>query len=184
MSKKKYIIKHTRGNYIQLKFPLLVRTTVVDYRGVNSTDDGIDLNSPVIVELQAGTRCVKYTATIDESVAVVEDNGTLPVGAYNIWIKWRDAYNRPMSYMQRTILEVVESSEAGGKYDTDEFDVIAYYPIIRGMRSAVVVTDDEVTVEVGGNIGIDDDGDNEATVYNDYGAGSVVENEDEVTIFI
>ena len=182
--KKKMIIRHTRGNYIQFKFPLLVRESVTDYRGVVKTDNAIDLNSPVIVELQAGTRCVKYTATIDGSVAVIEDNGTLPVGAYNILLKWRDAFNRPMSYMQRTILEVVESSEAGGKYETDEFDVVAYYPVIRGMRSAIVVTDEEVTVEVGGNIGIDDDEDEEATVYNDVGEGTVVENEDEVTIYI
>lgn len=181
---KKTIIKHTRGNFIQFKIPLLVRTTITDYRGVNDTDNAIDLNSPVVVEFKAGTRCVKKTATMVNNVAVVEDNGTLPVGAYNIVIKWRDANSRPMSYMQRTILEVVESSEAGGKYNTDEFDVVAYYPVIRGMRSAVVVTDTEVTVEVGGMIGADDDEDNEATVYNDYGEGSVVENEDEVTIYI
>ncbi len=183
MNKKK-IIRHICGNYIQLKIPFLVRNTLVNYRGIEDTDTFINPSSPVVVVLKAGTRSIKLNATITDSIVVVEDNGTLPVGAYSIDVQWRDAYNRPMHYMQRTILEVVESSEAGGKYNTDEFDVLAYYPIVSGMRSAVIVTDTEVTVEVGGNIGIDDDGDNEATVYNDYGAGSVVENEDEVTIYI
>lgn len=179
---KKYIIRHVCGNYIRFEIPFLVRTS---NGGGTHTDTGFIPNGDVVFEFIAGVRRVKYTATKVGNVAVVEDNGTLPVGVYNIDVKWRDANNRPLHYMQRTILEVVESSDAGGVYNTDEFDVIAYYPVIGGERSAIVIENGKIYLEVGGRFGEDDDpNDGKAMITTGTGEGRVERENGKIILYI
>ena len=178
---KKKIIRHVCGNYIRFEIPFLVRES----NGVTYTDSGFTPNGGVVVYLIAGVRRVRYTATMVGNVAVVEDNGTLPVGVYCIDVMWRDAYNRPLHFVKSTILEVVESSEAGGKYDTDEFDVIAYYPVIGGVRSAIVIGENDITINEGGRFGGDDTpADEYADVSATYGSGRVEITDDEIILNI
>lgn len=181
---KKQIIRHVCGNYIRIVIPVVRRCVSVSDRGVEKTDVPYTLLADLKVVFSAGTRRIVKTATINGNVAIVEDEGTMPVGAYNICLMFRDHY-RPMRYMQRTILEIVESTDAGGKYDTDEFDVIAYYPVIKGMRSAIVLGDNDVSIIEGGNFGEDDTpGDEYADLNATYGGGSVEIDEDFVTLNI
>lgn len=185
--RKKNIVRHVVGNYIRLEFPFLKRTSqVID--GVQSVSDvGLVPNGPVVVELTCGTRRIRYNATMQGHVAVIEDNGTLPIGAYNICLHCRDAQGRPLHFVKKPILEVVSFTDEGGVYDSDEYDVIAHYPVIgyaHAGSSAVVITDDEVILQVGGHIATDDDGDDEATINAEYGAGSISETDDEIIINI
>ena len=138
---------------------------------------------PVIVELTAGVRRHRFQATIENSAAVSEDNGTLPVGVYRIWVHYRDRAGRPMSYMKHTVLEVVEATEDGGTYDTDEFGVVATFPVAMNHSAGVVVTDDEVQLHEG--IGFHGEvTENEVRLYDEYGNSWIKTTEGEVQIII
>lgn len=182
---KKQIIRHVCGNYIQFKIPLNVRATTTNDVGVTDVDDAIAPVGKVTLELFAGVRRMKYTATIQNSVAIVEDNGALPLGVYSIRVRWRDANNHPMSYTKRNILEVIESFDAGVKYDTDEYDIQAYYPIVNGLRSAIVIENGKIYLEVGGHFGEDDDpNDRKAMITTGYGEGYIEREEGKIILNI
>lgn len=181
---KKQIIRHVCGNYIRIVIPLVRKAVSVTDRGVVETETPYNYLDKLKVEFSAGTRRIIKDAVVNGNVAIVEDNGTMPIGTYQICILFRDR-EKPMRYKKRTVLEVVENTEAGGVYDTDEFDVVAYYPVIRGMRSAVVIGDDDVSIIEGGKFGEDDTpGDEYADINATYGGGSVEIDEDFVTLNI
>lgn len=178
-------IKHVQGNRIELRFPLDERTVSVNDGSVAASDTDLIPVGKVAVRLSKGygSYNVDIPATIEGSVVVMTDDGTIPVGTWAVSIVGSSA-NGPFRYKRNVVLEVVDATDDGGDYATDEADVLAYYPVINGQSSAVIVTDDEVILQIGGHIATDDDGDDEATVRDEYGAGSVTETDDEIIINI
>ena len=88
-----------------------------------------------------------------------------------------------MSYMKHTVLEVVEATEDGGTYDTDEFGVVATFPVAMNHSAGVVVTDDEVQLHEG--IGFHGEvTENEVRLYDEYGNSWIKTTEGEVQIII
>lgn len=178
-------IKHVFGNRIELRIPLTEREVSVSDGSVSTRDTILVPTVRISVRLSKGYGSYNYDvpATVSENVVVMVDNGTIPVGTWSIEVVGSYA-DQPFRYKRDIVLEVVDATEDGGDYANDEVDVLAYYPVVNGRSSAVVITDDAVIVEVGGRIGADDDEDEAATVYNDYGEGSVELGDDAVTIYI
>lgn len=144
-------IRHPQGNPLELLFPLGKMTvTVADG---NETRVGgpmdVDTSYPVKVELTAGVRRHVYDATIVNGFAVINDNGSLPVGVYRVEMVFRDSQHRPMRWAKRTIVEIMETTEDGGTYETDEFGVVARYPMLSGHSAGIVLTEDEVQIHEG-----------------------------------
>lgn len=178
-------IKHVQGNRIELRFPLDERTVSVNDGSVAASDTDLIPVGKVAVRLSKGYGSYNFDvpATTDGNVVVMTDDGTIPVGSWSLSIVGGSA-NGPFRYKRNVVLDVVDTTDEGGDYANDEADVLAYYPVINGRSSAVIVTDDEVILQIGGHIATDDDGDDEATVKDEYGAGSVTETDDEIIINI
>lgn len=178
-------IRHPQGNPLQLLFPLGKMTvTVAD--GNESRVGGpmdVDTSYPVKVELTAGVRRHVYNATIENGFAVIEDSGSLPVGVYRAEMVFRDSLHRPMRWAKRTIVEVVEATEDGGTYETDEFGVVARYPVAMGHSAGVVLTEDEVQLHEGvgfrGEVTED-----EVQLYAEFGNSRIETTAGEVQIII
>lgn len=185
---KKKIIRHIRGNYICMKLSLTERTVTT----VNGTTDESDAafvpsrHSPVKVLFSQGYDTVVLDAELmNDGRVKVEDNGTLGVGKYSIEILCRDTSGHPMRFKKKAVLVVADSTDEGGDYDTNEFDVIAYYPVINGMQSAVVIEDGKIYLEVGGRFGEDDDPDDgKAMISTGYGEGRVVRENGKIILYI
>lgn len=181
----KKTMRHPHGNPLQLILPLgEERVTVVDGNESRVRSQMRPNTSyPVMVELTAGVRRHRYQAMIENSAAIIEDNGTLPVGVYRIWVHYRDRAGRPMSYMKHTVLEVVEATEDGGTYNTDEFGVVATFPVAMNHSAGVVVTEDEVQLHEG--IGFHGEvTEDEVRLYAEYGSSRINITEGEVQMII
>lgn len=181
----KKTIRHPHGNPLQLLFPLGKMTvTVAD--GNESRVGGpmdVDTSYPVKVELTAGVRRHTYDATIVNGFAVIDDNGSLPVGVYRVEMVFRDSLHRPMRWAKRTIVEIVEATEDGGTYETDEFGVVARYPVAMGHSAGVVLTEDEVQLHEG--VGFHGEvTDDEVQLYAEFGESMVQVTDGEVQIII
>lgn len=178
-------IKHVQGNHIELRFPLDERTVSVNDGSVVSSNTDLYPEGNVAVRFSKGYGSYNFDlpATIEGNVVVMTDDGTIPVGTWSVSIVG-SSENGPFRYKRNVVLEVVDTTDEGGDYSNDEADVLAYYPVVNGRSSAVVVTEDEVRLQIGGHIATDDDGDDEATIRDEYGAGSVTETDDEIIINI
>lgn len=178
-------MRHPRGNVLRLTLHLGEQTvSVVDGRESRVRSHMMPgAGCPVMVELTSGVIRKRYQASVEGGAAVIEDNGTLPVGVYRIWVHYRDRAGRPMSYMKHTVLEVVEATEDGGIYDTDEFGVVATFPVAMNHSAGVVVTDDEVQLHEG--IGFHGEvTEDEVRLYAEYGDSRIEITEGEVQIII
>jgi hypothetical protein len=60
-----------------------------------------------------------------------------------------------MRFAQDKMLAVVRTTEEGQKYQSDDYDVVAYYPVIRGRASAVVIGDGFVRLYAGRGLNAD-----------------------------
>lgn len=185
MAKK---IKHVFGNRIELHIPLTEREVTVNDGSVITDDISLVPQGNVSVRFSKGYGSYNFDvpATIEDNSVVMVDDGTIPIGTWAVEVVGTTTgrSGRPFRFKRNVILEVVDATEDGGDYANNETDVIAYYPVINGRSSAVVITDEEVILQVGGHIATDDDGDDEATVNADYGAGSITETDDEIIINI
>lgn len=172
---KKTIIRHIQGNRLEIHVPLSERT-------VTSTDGNVDTHETAIEPSNVTVRLYKrgiarydLTPTINGNMLVIVDNGTIQLGKYDIEIFGTVTVgNRPLRFKECNLLHVVDATDQGGEYDTDEYNVIAYYPFIQGREHAIVIDGDKVYMEIGGNFGADDDPtDNKATIFTGYGEGTI-----------
>lgn len=177
-------IRHVQGNVLRLSAPITKRTVTLVNGSKQVTNTDIIPSGDVSIELNKGGVPFTFIADMEGNMASIEDKGILPIGVYSITILFQDAEGNPYRYKKNAVLRIVDTTAEGEVYDSEEFNVIAYYPVIEGRSSAIVVTDDSVYLEVGGKIGADDDEDEEATLYNDYGEGSIEETDDEIVIYI
>lgn len=181
-------IRHIQGNFIRMMIPLGLETlTTIDGVSAKTVADFVPNQAyPVQVVLRCGVTNRKLTPTsIDGNMITVEDNGVLPVGAYHIEILCRDDDGKPMRFRKNTVIEIVNETERGDSFDTDEFDVVAYYPVLKGRECAVVIGDDSVTILEGLPLGGDPDyTDNYAEISARQGSGSMQVTKDEVILTI
>ena len=180
------VIKHVYGNEITMIIPLTRRH--VELRSgtsIVSDDSQLPKLEKAVVRFSKGAIKLDFDAHIESNAVMVRDKGTIPIGTYSITVLCEDYDGRPMRFKQSTVLDVVDTTDEGGMYDPDEFDVIAYYPIINGRSSAVIIGSDDVTITEGKNFGSDD------TPYDEYadinaiiGDGQVQVTDNEVILTI
>lgn len=172
---QKTIIRHVQGNYLELRIPL-TRRMVTSIDGNVDEQNATTVLRDVTVRLwRRGIARYEFTPTINDNVATVVDQGRIELGKYEIEILYKDELDHPLRYKKRAILDVVEDTADGGEYNTNEYDLIAYYPIVEGREQAIVLDGDKVYMEVGGHFGADDDPtDNKATIFTGYGEGQIV----------
>jgi len=138
----------------------------------------------VKVEFTCGKKVYNLDMSISGNMIILVDNGTLPVGTYDITIKFKDQ-GVVARYKQKTILIIVDETARGGYYDTDEFNVMSVYPIIKGRTTAIIVGDDDVIInERGGFQGDETPNDDYADIAASYGDGSIEVSENNVTLHI
>lgn len=182
---KKKGLKHPQGNPLELLLPLGKMTVTVmdgmEQRNITRLD--VDITKPIRVELIAGVKRHKYDVTVENGFAVINDNGTLPVGVYRVEMFCRDLENHPMHYVKKTVVEIIEATDEGGVYETDEFGVIAKYPVAAGHSAGIVLTEDEVQIHEG--VGFHGEvTENEVQLYAEYGNSMVDVTDGEVRIII
>ena len=180
-------IKHVFGNRIELHIPLSDRAVSVTDGNASESIADLYPAGKIALRLSKGYGSYNYDvpATVSGNTIVIVDNGTIPVGAWSMELVGTYSDGKPLRWKKNVILEVVDATADGGDYGNDEVDVLAYYPIIEGRGSAIVITDDAVYLETGSGVGEDDDpDDDEATAHTGYGEGSVEVSDNEVTLYI
>lgn len=149
----------------------------------NITRLDVDITKPIRVELIAGVKRHKYDVTVENGFAVINDNGTLPVGVYRVEMFCRDLENHPMHYVKKTVVEIIEATDEGGVYETDEFGIIAKYPVAAGHSAGIVLTEDEVQIHEG--VGFHGEvTEDEVQLYAEYGNSMIDVTDGEVRIII
>lgn len=103
-------IKHVYGNVLRIAIPLTLRSLVKDGDTMVATDTEFipSADYPVIVAFLNGKHRYAVAATMDGNVAVIEDNGKIPIGTYDITVECRDDIGRPYRFAQATVLRVVD----------------------------------------------------------------------------
>lgn len=120
-------IKHVFGNHLRLAIPLqkLVRT-LEDGQVVERAEDFFpNPDFPVSVVLTGYNRQKTYEAAMEGNVATIEDDGTLPVGRYQVEVIAHDAEGRQVRYMQRDAVAIVNATADAGIEPGIEFDAEA-----------------------------------------------------------
>lgn len=178
-------LAHTFGNYLQLNIPLKFKWhSVVDGNEeiVEQGELGPDMDVHVI--LRKGKREYRYVPIIVNNQATIIDKGQLPLGSYDIIIEIKDD-DIPLRYKQNTILRVVDTTDEGHQYENDEVNVMAIYPDVEGVTTAISIgTDDVVISEAGKFKGDDTPNDNYADITAAYGDSTLEIGDNEVIINI
>lgn len=120
-------IKHVFGNHLRLAIPLqkLVRTLEDGHVVERAEDFFPNPDFPVSVVLTGYTRQKTYEAAMEGNVATIEDDGTLPVGRYQVEVIAHDAEGRQVRYMQRDAVAIVNATADAGIEPGIEFDAEA-----------------------------------------------------------
>lgn len=123
------LIKHVFGNVMRIAIPLTMRIrTMVDGHETETEEDFYpNLSLPIAVSLmREGGYTKTYIPTMEGNVATIEDDGTLPVGTYQVTVTCFDAQERPCRYMVRAIVQIVSATADAGIQAGVEFDSIDY----------------------------------------------------------
>lgn len=184
----KTIIRHTRGNRIELVLPLSKMKVTSTDGNVTRDDEPLMPHDNIVVRLyRGGLACYEITPIVNGNFMRVVDDGTILSGKYALEVVCKDSQGRPMRYKKLSdpVIEVTEYTADGGVYDTNEFNVLTYYPIIKGRVSAILIEEDGVSIVEGGNFGGDEDAtDNFADVTAIFGEGNVEVDDEYVTLNI
>lgn len=131
-------IKQVYGNVLRVAIPLTQRVrTMVD--GVE-TEEEFDFypspDYPVMIDLYKGGGLHQtFTATMHENVATFVDEGTIPIGVYQLEVRCRDMQGHPCRYMVRAIIVIVDATidagiEAGIEFNSETYTLegtVFYY---------------------------------------------------------
>ena len=150
----KTIILHIQGNEITIGFPLQEITSVLT-DGARTTDAEENALADVWVVLRRGLLVRQYRATVIDNLVYITDKGHLLCGEYDIEVYYDSIDEHHMRFAQDNMLVVVRTTEEGQKYQSDDYDVVAYYPVIRGRASAVVIGDGHVRLYAGRGLNAD-----------------------------
>lgn len=176
-------ILHIQGNFITIGFPIEEVNAVLNdgnYNAANSTN-AID---DVWVVLRRGILVRQYKVHAAHNYVFFTDHGHLPCGKYDIEVYY-DApdSDMPMRLKYPQILTVVDNTEDGQHYDSTDFDVDAYYPVINGRESAVIISNGVVSLFAGRGLNADI-GENSVNLRAGFGASQVEVTENNVNINI
>ena len=182
---KRPVIRHTQGNVLQLSIPLTIRWHIVTDGVEQKIDQGsIDHNMGISVILTNGKHEHRYEPEIYNNQVTIIDKGELLIGTYSIAIEINDDGNK-LRYKKRTLLQIVDSTEDGQQYENNEMNVLAFYPVVEGVTTAIIVGDDDVIISENGKYkGDDTPNDDNADITAQYGDNSIEVGEDEVIINI
>jgi len=148
-------ILHVQGNPITIGFPVerinaVLRDGSFEALGSeNSIDDG------VWVVLRRGLLVRQYRATVIDNLVYITDKGHLLCGEYDIEVYYDSIDEHHMKFVEEKMLCVVRTTAEGQKYQSSDYDVVAYYPVIRGRASAVVIGDGHVRLYAGRGLNAD-----------------------------
>jgi hypothetical protein len=188
-SKKRTIIRHPMGNFIQFLFPVTTRAVAVVDGSASIEEAEQDLAQGLvkkpILELAKNKTVFTYEGELSQNKITFTDWGKLPLGIYDItlYLDWGEGGQ--MRYKKRTLLQIVDETDEGGQYENDEFNVVAIYPIIKGKTTAIILGDDEVVISEAGQFkGDENPNDSYADVTAQYGDSSIEIGEDDVTLNI
>ena len=182
---KRPVIRHTQGNVLQLSIPLTMRWHIVTDGVEQIVENGtISHDMDIRVVLSKGNKEYTYVPELYNNQVSIIDYGTLPIGTYSIAIEINDDGNR-LRYKKRTLLQIVDSTEDGQQYENNEMNVLAFYPVVEGVTTAIIVGDDDVVISENGKYkGDDTPNDDNADITAQYGDNSIEVCEHEVIINI
>lgn len=178
-------ILHIQGNQITIGFP--VEEVYADLR-----DGSLDTNSESLlidsantwVVLRRGLLVRQYRATVSFNYVHFTDKGHLPCGEYDIEVYYDSTdEGHHMRLKYEKMLTVVDSTEQGQVYQSTDFDVLAYYPVINGREAAVIIGDGYVRLMAGAGLRADIDSDS-VNLRAGYGNSTVEVTENNVNINI
>ena len=179
----KTIIRHIQGNEITIGFP--VNEVYAELRnGSFEAYAEQQLIGDTWVVLRRGILVRQYKATVSFNYVHFTDGGHLPCGEYDIEVYYDsqdEGHHMRLKYEK--ILTVVDSTEAGQVYDSTDFDVVAFYPVIQGRASAIVIGDGYVRLIAGNGLNADIDEDS-VNLRAGYGNSTVEVTENNVNINI
>ena len=150
----KTIILHTQGNEITIGFPIQEVTSVLTDGSRSTTAEENDL-ADVWVVLRRGLLVRQYRATVIDNLVYITDKGHLLCGEYDIEVYYDSIDEHHMKFVEEKMLCVVRTTAEGQKYQSSDYDVVAYYPVIRGRASAVVIGDGHVRLYAGRGLNAD-----------------------------
>jgi len=185
---KKPIITHPQGNYLQVQIKLKQRFVgVVDG---NEFYEDVDLSNysitqPISVTLVRGKKEYHFDGTLNGNRIVFTDEGNLPLGTYDLVIDMNVGNKSKSHFNHQSFLQIIRETSAGGQYENDEMNIIASYPVLDGVTTAITVGEDNVTISENGKFkGDDTPSDDNADITATYGDSSIEVGEDDVTITI
>jgi hypothetical protein len=150
----KTIILHTQGNEITIGFPIQEITSVLN-DGSRTTNAEVNDLADVWVVLRRGLLVRQYRATVIDNLVYITDKGHLLCGEYDIEVYYDSIDEHHMKFVEEKMLCVVRTTAEGQKYQSSDYDVVAYYPVIRGRASAVVIGDGYVRLYAGHGLNAD-----------------------------
>ena len=181
------IIRHPYGNPLRIRVPLTERETRLENGKVTSSDQDIipNPNYSAKIIFRKGSTKYEFTPEIVNNVIQFEDYGTIPLGIYELVVKFRDDSAHPMRYVQRAILEIVEHAcDAGIQAEGDELSVVSTYPVLTG-EAGIIDDDGFITFRAGRHFQEDQDpADDYADAGSAYGSAYLTVEEDTVTFNI
>lgn len=120
-------IKHVYGNVMRLAIPLTLRTRMlINSVETESDTDFTDYKGEVIVRLYEKNRERRFVASMSGNVATIEDDGTTPIGTYNVEVLCRNTHDEPMRFMGRFLVQIVDATADAGIDPGIEFDAVTY----------------------------------------------------------
>lgn len=176
-------ILHIKGNYIHIGFQL----SEVDHRLVNGHNEvdnnDVNIRGDVWVVLRRGLLIRQYKTHASFNYVYFTDWGFLPCGEYDIEVYYEAEGEMHMRFCQEKVLIVVNSTAEGQVYQSTDYDVQAYYPVINGRESAVIIGDGFVRIMSGNGLLADIDSDS-VNLRAGYGDSEVEVTENNVNINI
>lgn len=175
-------ILHIQGNEITIGFPVKEINAVLQ-DGTATTVDDLEAISELWVVLRRGILVRQYKVHPAHDYVFFTDKGHLPCGTYDIeaYYDTDDGQHMRLKYPQ--ILTVVDNTEAGQIYESDDFDVDAYFPVINSRASAVVISDGVVSLFAGRGLNADI-GEDSVNLRAGFGPSQVEVTENNVNINI
>lgn len=114
---------------MRLAIPLTMRTRTMHDGVETETEEDFypNLEKPMkIVLMREGGYSKEYLPDVVGNVMTITDDGTLPVGTYQVSVLCYDQSNNPCRYMVRAIVKIVSATADAGIEAGIEFDAIDY----------------------------------------------------------
>ena len=122
-------IRHVYGNVMKIAIPLTIRIRTLEDGRETETEEPFYPNPayPVTIRLFNNfATVVNYTAAMSDNVALIEDDGSLPVGVYQVEVLCHDLNGNPFRYMVRSIVKIVDATADAGIEAGIEFNAETY----------------------------------------------------------